>query len=252
MSAEAVIIMAAGRGLRLMPLTLEIPKALIMCRGFPLIAYAYEFARRFLGGDGKIAIVTGYEGHLVRDYVETEFDGALLLHNENFDKGNVLSLQKGLSLEPKSFLLMNVDHIYPFAFAERLQATEGAVVAAIDRDRTLGADDMKVKLGGDGKLRNISKNLESYDCGYIGMTMVREEGLSLYKQALEHVLHVKGEMACAEDVLQALAEMGGEVSVCDLSGLCWLEVDTLDDLIRAEETLAEKDVLNMRFGSDNV
>jgi choline kinase len=247
MRPEAVIIMAAGRGLRLRPLTIDVPKALVVCRGFPLIEYACEFARHVLDGTGNIAVVTGYGGDMVKEYLEVEVKDAIVLHNEKFEKGNILSLQKGLSFRPKSFLLMNVDHIYPFAFAKRLLEASGAVVAAIDTDRSLGADDMKVKLGGNGKVQKISKALDDYDCGYIGMTLVREEGLQLYMQALDHVLAVKGEMACAEEVLQAIADMGGEVSVCDLSGLCWLEVDTIEDLIRAEEVLVEKDVLNLRF-----
>ena len=252
MRPDAVIIMAAGRGLRLRPLTIEVPKALVTCKGFPLIAYAYEFARHVLGGSENIAVVTGYGGDIVREYLETEGNDTVILHNENFHKGNILSLQKGLSFQPRSFLLMNVDHIYPLAFAKRLLEASGAVVAAIDTDRRLGADDMKVKLGGDGKVRKISKGLDDYDCGYIGMTLVREQGLEPYMRALDHCLRVKGDMACAEDVLQAMADMGGEVSVCDLSGLCWLEVDTVEDLIRAEEVLVEKDVLNLRFESDHV
>ncbi len=252
-----VVILAAGMGMRLRPLTDSVPKAMVSCAGWPLLSYTIRFARKVLGResdgedlDGRLVVVVGYRGEMVAALVEAEARGALVAWNHDYQKGNLLSVLAGLDQvagtqgcedhrTPGDFLLMNVDHIYPWAFAGRLLAAEGDIVAAVDRDRTLGPDDMKVQLDADGRVRAISKGLDHYDAGYIGMTLVRARAWDAYRQAMSEARSARGDAAVAEDVLQVLVDQGLPASTCDLSGLGWLEIDTLQDLEAAESRLLE-------------
>jgi choline kinase len=237
MKPSNIILLAAGTGQRLRPLTGKIPKALVLCNGWPLLAYDLEFARRMIAPGGRVVVVTGFHSDLVREYLELEAPWAEVVENPDYEKANILSVAAGVRAIDGDFLLMNVDHIYPFAFAERLIATPGDVMAAVDFDRPLGADDMKVGLDSERRVTSISKKLESFDCGYIGMTMVRAGGLDAWKQAFHEVLADHPETGVAEQVLQRLADKGMPPSICDLSGLKWLEIDTLAELGDAETVL---------------
>ncbi len=239
MKPNNVILLAAGLGARLRPLTATVPKALVSCAGWPLLAYDLAFARRAVAPGGRIVVVAGYREDLVREFLEVEAPDIEVASNPDFEKANILSVAAGVRAlkEDDDFLLMNVDHIYPLAFADRFTATPGDVVCATDFDRPLGADDMKVALDGDRRVVRISKKLDQWNCGYIGMTLVRPEGAKAWRECFRTVLATRPENGVAEEVVQALADGGRPASICDLSGLGWLEIDTLQELEAAEERL---------------
>lgn len=240
MKPQNVVLLAAGTGSRLRPLTEKWPKALVSCAGWPMLSYCLLFAQRALAPGGRITVVGGYKADLVREFVENDEAGARFVVNPDYEKANILSVAAGVRAIEGSFLLMNVDHIYPLAFADRLTSAPGDVVAAVDHDRTLVADDMKVKLGPGGTVARISKKLTEFDVGYIGMTLVGDGGVEAWRAAFERTLAARPDTGVAEDVLQSLADEGKPASTCDLSGLSWLEVDTLEDLESAEERLLEE------------
>ena len=60
------LIMAAGRGLRMMPLTESIPKPMVTIDGVTLISKGIDFLKRNIG---NIHITVGYKGNLVADHV---------------------------------------------------------------------------------------------------------------------------------------------------------------------------------------
>jgi len=231
----SAIVLAAGMGLRLRPLPTTLPKAMVQCASRPLLEYAMEFARHVIGPNGRLVVVGGYEGERVREVMERKDRDAVYAHNPQYTKGNLLSVAAGLSAVEGSFLLMNVDHIYPLAFGDRLLVAQGDVVAAVDFDRHLGDDDMKVKLDRARRIVAISKQLSQFDGGYIGMTMVREGGLGPYREALAATLARRGDAAVAEHVLQELADRGQPAQIADMSGMRWFEVDTPQELLMAEE-----------------
>ncbi len=250
---RTAIVLAAGMGVRLQPLTNSMPKAMVTCAGWPMLAYAVEFARRVIGPEGRLVVVGGFGGDRVREWVEADAPEATFALNADYTKGNLLSVAAGLREVDGGFLLMNVDHIYPFAFADRFAATPGDVVAATDFDRTLVADDMKVKLDGARRIARISKQLTEFDCGYIGMTIVREPAARAYRDAFDAVRAARGDAAVAENVLQELADRGQAPAIADLSGLSWLEVDNLDDLAVAEERLmGDPDFLNRGWSPESL
>jgi choline kinase len=107
----------------------------------------------------------------------------------------------------------------------------------VDHDRALGDDDMKVKLSAEGKIKDISKQLRDFDKGYIGMTLIAKDHISVYKDAFNKVLKEKGEGANIEAVLQMLSDTGKAGGVVDVSNYKWLEIDNQDELKVAEEAL---------------
>jgi len=166
------VLLAAGLGSRLGALTQQIPKALIEVGGRPLLAYAVAFARA--AGAQAITVVGGFGFDLVAREVARLALPVRLVENQSFRDGNLISLTAARTFveEADEFLLMNVDHIYRPAIAALAAGPAEDVTAFVDTDRTLGADDMKVERDADGRVHRISKTLERWDAGYVGMTKV--------------------------------------------------------------------------------
>ena len=132
-----------------------------------------------------------------------------------------------------------MDHIFRPGIAPIVAAATSDVTAFIDTDRTLGADDMKVKRDLDGRIEAIAKTLTRFDCGYVGMTRVPRPALGRYFAAVDAAIASEGTTIHVERILARLAEAGQPPLCRDISGHGWLEVDTPDERAGAEQALRE-------------
>lgn len=229
------VILAAGMGKRLGGLTAKRPKALVRVAGRELILRAMDFLDA-LGVEERI-VVTGFEAEALEGFVRENAPRARCVRNSHFRDGSVRSIEAALPFVSGDLLIMNADHIYPRLMAHRIREARFGLAAACDFDRELGGDDMKVKLDGEGRLKGISKGLEDFDCGYIGMTICSAKELMAYRGAVSEVRRLAGDSAAVEAILGRLAMEGVAADICDTSGIRWLEVDTPEDLARAEAAI---------------
>ncbi|MFH1652776.1 MAG: NTP transferase domain-containing protein [Pseudomonadota bacterium] len=231
---EAVV-MAAGMGTRLGTHSNNLPKALVEVGSKPLIGWVLEGLK--LDVIKKITVVGGYQFDMLEGYLKENHPEVTILKNENYKEGNILSLKKAIPKIQGSFLLCNVDHIYPADLLKKFTLDVSNIKIACDQDRKLGLDDMKVLTGKEKKLGDISKKLDEFDMGYIGMTICSESKLSDYKKAVDDVIEQNGRSAVVENVLKYMASSGDKIDICDCSGWKWYEVDTPDELESANLAL---------------
>lgn len=236
-----VIILAAGLGSRLGALTKETPKPLIEVASRALIDHSLSFARR--AGAASRVVVGGYRFLILANAVRGLDPTARLVRNREFRRGNILSLVEGMTeLRPDDgFLVMNADHIYPEAIAAIVARAAGhadQVTTFCDFDRQLGPDDMKVQLGPGRHVRRMSKQLERWDAGYVGMTWVPAARRQVYAAALAATREQLGDDVHVESIVNTLAEAGVQVQIADVSGHGWYEVDEPAERDWAEARLA--------------
>lgn len=236
-----VVLLAAGLGSRLGALTKDIPKALVEVGGEPLVAHALRFARALR--PDEIIVVGGF-GH---DQLASTLRGlgagpsatppVRLVENTAFRDGNLVSLMAARPHLRDDFVLLNVDHIFRPGIAALVAAAVESVTAFVDTDRKLGPDDMKVERDGAGRVARISKTLDRFDCGYVGMTRVPGTQLNRYFQEADQAHADEGRAIHVERVLGRLAASGEPVACRDISGHGWLEVDMPEERAAAEEAL---------------
>ncbi len=229
------IIIAAGLGSRLKKRTENLPKALIPVNGVPLIDYAIDFLDNHVD---ELIVIGGYCFDKLKSHLEAKELGRLtLIENPDYTEGSILTIEKALDHLNDSFLLMNVDHIYPKAFITRIISNIKGITGICDFDRKLGEDDMKVKLNEESQIIRIDKKLRDYDGGYIGMTSCHGDVASQYRKMVQKAIEKGGRRVNVEYILQRLAEDGMLPNTLDLSGSIWLEIDNEKDLEHAEEYL---------------
>ena len=228
-----VVVLAAGFGLRLGPLTANRPKALVEVGGATLLEHALRFATALHARD--VIVVAGYRRDLIEEHLAAlGVRGVRVVDNPRYAEGNLHSVDAALALVRGTFLLANCDHVFPDDAAPRVaDAVDDEVTAFCEFERALEPDEMRVKLGPARTVARISKTLARYDGGYIGLTHVPAGRLDDYRYAVDRARELHRDAAVAEHALQALADDGTPVRTASLDGVAWSEVDTPEDLERA-------------------
>jgi choline kinase len=235
------IVLAAGPGRRLQPLTDELPKTLLpLSNGRTILDLALANLRSV--GLQEVVVVTGFAADRVaeqRHAFERRHDVVLeLLFNERAEEwNNAYSLWLAREAFREGALLVNGDTVHPTSVEETLLAARGpGVLLAVDTEKRLGEEEMKVRLGDDGALRTISKALDpaAAQGEYIGVTLIDPAAAEELADALEATWR-RDPSDYYEDGFQELVDRGGEVHGAPIGAVEWVEVDDPADLARARE-----------------
>ena len=235
------LVLAAGPGRRLHPLTAALPKTLLpLTDGRTILDLALANLRSV--GLDEVVVVTGFAAPRVEERVpdlERRHGVRLeLLFNDRAEEwNNAYSLWLARDAFRDGVLLVNGDTVHPPSIEETVVAARGPdVLLAVDREKTLGAEEMKVVLSGEGTLRRISKDVDpaSADGEYIGVTVIEPAAAAPLADALEATWQ-RDPSLYYEDAYQELVDRGGKIHVAPIGTVDWIEVDDHADLARARE-----------------
>ena len=169
------IILAAGRGSRMMGLTKDCPKCLVKLRGKTLLEWQLGALRN--AGINEIAIVTGYKSKMLSSYGLVEF------HNSRWEKTNMVSslvcAQEWLQEAP--CIVSYSDIFYEKKTIEQLAECPASLAVAYDpnwkklwerrfEDPLIDAETFK--LNSDGTLAEIGNqpgSIEEIEGQYMGL-----------------------------------------------------------------------------------
>jgi choline kinase len=234
------VVLAAGPGRRLLPLTAELPKTLLPLGDGRTIL---DVALGNLGGVGieRVIIVTGVAATQVEERVpELErrhgLQLELLFNDRAEDWNNAYSLWLARAAFADGVLLTNGDTVHPRSVEESLLRARGpALVLALDERKPLGEEEMKVVVT-DGQVRQIDKRVppEAASGEYIGVALIEPAAAEPLAAALETAWK-RDPALYYEDGFADFARQGGDIGVAPIGDVEWVEVDTPADLERARE-----------------
>lgn len=235
------VILAAGFGGRLGPLTQHRPKSLVPVNGRPLVDHVLDSVRQ--AGVQEVVVVLGYHGDQVRAHLgDGRYHGLGIdyARNDQYHLGNASSLWCALPfVAHEPFLLLMADHLVSASLLQTvLVAGRGSwhSLIAIDRSdlgREATAEATKVALE-NNLVSNIGKALERWDAVDTGVShwlpgaFTGVTGPICDGELAAFVGHVAGR---------------GALDACDVTGHFWLDVDTADDLHLAERYFAANERL---------
>ncbi len=240
------IILSAGQGRRLLPLTSNTPKCLLEIQGKAILDWQLDalVAAHFQ----EIVVVHGYGAEQVEALIAGRRDAATIrtLFNPFYAVSNNLASCWVVRAEmDEDFLLLNGDVVFQDGTLERLLApppTPTPVTVAIDRKSSYDEDDMKVRLEGR-RLVRIGKDLPpgEIDAEAIGLHLFRGPGPQLFRDGLEAAVRTAaGLERWYLTVVDELAHTSA-VGTTSIEGFEWAEIDTRADLAGAERLAAHWD-----------
>lgn len=229
------VILAAGLGERLLPLTKTSPKPLTPVLGKPLLGYTIETLKEV--GVEDIIVVTGYLSHTIREYFG---DGSKFhvkiryAYNPVYKNGNGTSLKAAQELlaEDEAFLLLMSDHLIDVNIVNKaLRNVERRPLLCVDRQPRYPSqikDATRVLVNSEGYIVNIGKDIIRWNGVDTGVFLLENDIFEVMEQAekLSHSVTIS-------DCINGMITNGNPLWACDASRLFWLDVDTFDDLKNA-------------------
>ena len=232
------LILAAGLGTRLAPITNDKPKSLVPVNGKPSLIKQIENLHE--NGVTDITIVSGYKADILEKAVHEQFPEIRVIESVDYATTNNMysAFIAREAIGENGFLMMNADVFYDASVIKALLANEAenAIVTDIG---TYIEEAMKV-VEKDGRLVAISKQITPEDALGASIDVYKfskEGGQAFFNKCVDYI-EGKKELKMWSEV--ALNDILSDVvfKACPLVGR-WLEIDNHDDLAAAENLFAE-------------
>ena len=239
------IILAAGKGERLQPLTNDKPKCLVELFGKSLLEWQIEAFQS--SGITDITIVSGYKSDLIN------FPEITILKNEKYESTNMVeTLFSAKEKMLDSTIVSYGDIIFEKNVLESLINSPNDISVIVDKqwkrlwrkrfqDPLSDAESLIIE---DGCIVEIGQKVNSYEkiCGqYIGLMKFQGSGIDLIKRHYEEAKNQANtgtnplnaslpfEKSYLTDFLYSLIRGGATIKAVPVNN-GWLEIDTLSDL----------------------
>lgn len=228
------LILAAGLGKRLRPLTEDLPKCMIRVKGKSIIDYQLDAVKGM--GIKDFFVVTGYGSDLLRKHLENE--NVTFIENPDYD--TTTSLQSlylaKKHLSGKGFILLNSDLIFNFEKIKPLKDYFGKNATMANSDVDLREKEMNI-ISENGEIKKISKHLNHKECDSqsLQISLLSDRGSEILFNSIPKKVKDGGKFpADAFDQIIKQEKMykveGNDIGY-------WFEIDDFDDLKKAEKEI---------------
>ena len=230
------LIIAAGNGTRMQPVTRGQHKSLMPLLGLKIIERVILGAKE--AGISEFVIVTGYKGKELRTFVGdgSKYDVSIsYVQNNNWKKANGISVLAAQKHFKENFVLLMSDHVFdPSTLKKirRLKLNNNECALAIDRnlESALDVEDTTKVVVKKGRVINIGKHIENYNAFDTGMFFcspnifsVLKKTTSIGKNSLTNGMNVYVKQR--------------KLRIFDNEGKFWSDCDTYKDIKFAEKKL---------------
>jgi choline kinase len=234
------VILVAGVASRLRPLTNDVPKCLLPVGGISLLERTVGALRD--SGITDLVIVTGYRAPQVREFMTGRFPGirATYLHNTAYETtNNIASLWLAhAECAGREFLLLDGDILFDRRVVGHLLAADpGSGLVLRSRGVDLGEEEIKVEVNAEGFVRRIGKEISPGAAAgeSIGIEhFAPDESRILFREVEELVVAQGRSDIFYETAFQRGIDRGMALRAVDIGDLPCMEIDTAEDLARAE------------------
>lgn len=235
------VILAAGMGQRLMPLTRDKPKTLLEINNTTIIE---RIVINCLNNQIKeYLVVVGHNKEKVAkecDRLAQKYDITFsVVENQDYNKTNTgvstyLAVQK---LKNKDFLIINGDNVFDEKIIENLLKSKSTAVI-IDNYKQLNKESFKISIEGS-TIKDMGKqiDIESSSGEFIGISKVASADVELFGQILSKLTQEDPQQYY--DIAYVKLSRKSKVDFVYTNGLKWTEIDDIDDFNYAKSVFVE-------------
>jgi len=184
------IILAAGKGERLYPLTKNTPKSLLDLGG-GITVLESQLENISNAGIKDVVLVVGYRAEQIEAKIQSiegiSFD---IVYNPFYDaSNNLVSAWFAAECMHGDFILLNGDDVFESVVMEKLITNKNSITMVIDRKEEYDEDDMKVCIEEKRVVRvNKSIHPNQADGESIGMILFKGKGSEVMRNTLKRMV----------------------------------------------------------------
>lgn len=235
------VIVAAGQGVRLGCIGRHHPKCMLRVSGEPLLHYQLEALRE--AGIDEVTIVTGH----LAEKIPSSFPGLRIktVYNQNYPlTGGGYSFLQGAAGINDDLIYLVADILYDPEMVRRL-SREGGISLAVQL-RTVTKDDMKVVLD-QHQVLAVGKDIPVAKAsgGFLGAAFIARSCLGGLREEMSRIFQDNKRWKYHfGNAVNDLIGGGAKVGWVNCTDLLWLEVDNVNDLMRARQEWKKRITMN--------
>ncbi len=234
------IILAAGVGSRIRPLTDNLPKCLLKIGGKSILEMMVSHIQDC--GINEVVFVLGYLQDQIKQFVTTKFPDltAHFVINDRYAETNTgfsLMLTKDF-VGDSAFVKFDADVVFEKKILKKLLECGHETCLCIDKNIHLDGEAIKVITRGETRVVKASKVVDPAAAAgeSIGIEKISAQTAKLLFAELEIMMaDEKNHQAYYERAYERLIEKDVAFYALDISGLKWSEIDTKEDFALAQE-----------------
>ena len=233
---RTALLLAAGTGTRLQPLTLDAPKCLTEVGGIPILERLVNNLR--VQGFRRLIVVIGYLGGCIQEFLEQHTDDMRIDYVLNPDyriTNNIYSLWLARRQIREPFLLIESDLVFEACMLDDMLQPDKMAISRI----LPWMNGTTVELGFQGRVKAFRRG------GDMNNTARQYKSVNLYSlsilswKKIEQRLHryiVRGRLGEYYEVVfsEMVADRTLSFDAVFFNANRWYEIDTLEDLLEAE------------------
>ena len=227
---ENALILAAGKGTRMWPLTENIPKPLLSICGLPIIERQIQELKKV--GVKKLYILIGYQMKELSDYLgKTKFGIDIEYIIQEEQKGTGHAVNQAKNIIQGNFYCINGDLIIDSENLERLKENENNLTMMVTN----------VKDGSNfGVIESMNGRLVSINEKGISGESTINAGLFLFNEKIfDAIDNIEKSIRGEYELTDALQDISNDIHILEYQGF-WKDIGTPWDLITANEKYMHK------------
>ncbi len=234
------VILAAGMGERLMPLTKDIPKTLLEINNRTIIENMV--IKCLDNGIKEYLVVVGHFKEKVAKECQRlalKYDVTFnIVENNEYFKTNtgVSTLLAVKQLKNRDFIIINGDNVFDEKIIENLLESDSTAMI-IDNHKKLNQESFKIMIE-DSVIKDMGKeiSIESSSGEFIGISKVASGDVELFTEILSRLTSEDPQQYY--DIAYVELSRKSKVDYVYTNGLKWTEIDDINDFNHAKSTFS--------------
>lgn len=237
------LLLAAGYGKRLQPITNDIPKSMVKVGGTPLLINSLNILTQL--GISEIGIVVGHKSDYIKRKIGSTWNGVAVQYFENahyLETNNVYSLYKALDFCTDDMLMLECDLFYRKEIIQALLEGEGECCILVSPFNAETMDGTVIRVQANKVLSLILGKWQEYDFDYscafktVNMYKFSKGFASKYAGLIKWYVENMSQNSYYEKVLGSMMFLReNDFELVKVSESMWCEIDDAADLARANE-----------------